>query len=35
MTNGTCLTNWKGGKRLLTIIDEALCNVIEESQVKV
>lgn len=29
------LTNWKGGKRLLTIVDEALCNVIEESQVKV
>lgn len=29
------LTNWKGGPRLLTIIDEALCNVIEESQVKV
>jgi hypothetical protein len=29
------LTNWKGGKRLLTIIDEALCNAIEESQVKV
>ncbi len=29
------LTNWKGGCRLLTIIDEALCNVIEESQVKV
>lgn len=28
------LTNWKGGKRLLTIIDEALCNAIEESQVK-
>jgi hypothetical protein len=29
------VTNWRGGKRLLTIIDEALCNVIEESQVKV
>jgi len=29
------VTNWKGGRRLLTIIDEALCNVIEESQVKV
>jgi hypothetical protein len=29
------LTNWRGGRRLLTIIDEALCNVIEESQVKV
>jgi hypothetical protein len=28
------VTNWKGGRRLLTIIDEALCNVIEESQVK-
>jgi hypothetical protein len=28
------VTNWKGGKRLLTIIDEALCNVVEESQVK-
>jgi len=28
------LTNWKGGKRLLTIIDEALANVVEESQVK-
>lgn len=28
------LTHWKGGKRLLTIVDEALCNVIEESQVK-
>jgi hypothetical protein len=27
------LTNWKGGKRLLTIIDEALCNAIEEHQV--
>ena len=27
------LTNWKGGARLLTIIDEALCNAIEESQV--
>jgi hypothetical protein len=29
------LTHWKGGKRLLTIIDEALCNAIEESQVTV
>jgi hypothetical protein len=29
------LTNWRGGRRLLTIIDEALCNVIEESQLKV
>jgi hypothetical protein len=29
------LTNWKSGRRLLTIIDEALCNVIEESQVDV
>ena len=28
------LTNWKGGKRFLTIIDEALCNIIEESQVE-
>jgi hypothetical protein len=28
------LTNWKGGSRLLTIIDEALCNIIEESQVE-
>jgi len=28
------LTNWKGGRRLLTIIDEALCNIIEESQVE-
>jgi hypothetical protein len=27
------LTNWRGGRRLLTIIDEALCNIIEESQV--
>ena len=27
------VTNWRGGKRLLTIIDEALCNAIEESQV--
>ena len=25
--------NWRGGMRLLTIIDEALCNAIEESQV--
>ncbi len=31
----TRLTHWRGGRRLLTIIDEALCNVIEESQVKV
>ncbi|WP_420966831.1 hypothetical protein [Bradyrhizobium sp. B120] len=29
------LTHWRGGRRLLTIVDEALCNVIEESQVKV
>jgi hypothetical protein len=29
------LTHWKGGQRLLTIVDEALCNAIEESQVKV
>jgi hypothetical protein len=29
------LTNWRGGRRLLTIIDEALCNIIEESQVEV
>lgn len=28
------LTNWRGGRRLLTIVDEALCNVVEESQVK-
>jgi hypothetical protein len=28
------LTNWQGGKRLLTIVDEALANVVEESQVK-
>ncbi|WP_245284415.1 hypothetical protein [Bradyrhizobium sp. WSM2254] len=27
------VTNWRGGMRLLTIIDEALCNAIEESQV--
>ncbi|WP_316232853.1 hypothetical protein [Bradyrhizobium sp. SZCCHNPS2010] len=27
------VTSWKGGKRLLTIIDEALCNAIEENQV--
>jgi hypothetical protein len=27
------LTHWEGGRRLLTIIDEALCNAIEESQV--
>ncbi|MGY4500882.1 hypothetical protein ACVWYH_004813 [Bradyrhizobium sp. GM24.11] len=27
------VTHWRGGKRLLTIIDEALCNAIEESQV--
>jgi hypothetical protein len=29
------LTNWRDGRRLLTIVDEALCNAIEESQVKV
>jgi hypothetical protein len=29
------LTSWNRGRRLLTVIDEALCNVIEESQVKV
>jgi hypothetical protein len=29
------VTNWKGGRRLLTIIDEALCNIIGESQVEV
>lgn len=29
------VTTWRAGSRLLTIIDEALCNVIEESQVKV
>jgi len=28
------ITDWKGGKRLLTIVDEALANVVEESQVK-
>jgi hypothetical protein len=28
------LTNWRGGKRLLTIVDEALANVVEHSQVK-
>ena len=28
------LMKWKHGERLLTIVDEALCNVIEESQVK-
>jgi hypothetical protein len=27
------LTHWRGGKRLLTIVDEALCNVIEEHQI--
>jgi hypothetical protein len=27
------LTNWYGGKRLLTIVDEALCNAVEENQV--
>lgn len=31
----TLLTNWRGGRRLLTIIDEALCNIIEESQLEV
>ena len=28
------LTRWRGGKRLLTIVDEALANVVEHSQVK-
>lgn len=28
------LTHWRGGPRLLTIIDEALANVVEHSQVK-
>jgi hypothetical protein len=28
------ITSWRGGKRLLTIVDEALANVVEESQVK-
>lgn len=28
------LTYWRGGKRLLTIVDEALANVVEHSQVK-
>ena len=28
------LTHWRGGKRLLTIVDEALANVVEHSQVK-
>lgn len=28
------LTHWRGGQRLLTIIDEALANVVEHSQVK-
>jgi hypothetical protein len=28
------LTNWRGGKRLLTIVDEALANVVEHSHVK-
>lgn len=28
------LTHWKGGRRLLTIVDEALANVVEHSQVK-
>jgi hypothetical protein len=30
----TKLVNWRGGKRLLTIVDEALANVVEHSQVK-
>ncbi len=28
------LTNWRGGRRLLTIVDEALANVVKHSQVK-
>jgi hypothetical protein len=28
------LTHWRGGKRLLTIVDEALANVVEHSKVK-
>ena len=28
------LTHWRGGQRLLTIVDEALANVVEHSQVK-
>lgn len=28
------LTRWRGGKRLLTIVDEALANVVEHSQIK-
>ncbi|MEH2479551.1 hypothetical protein V1282_002908 [Nitrobacteraceae bacterium AZCC 2146] len=28
------LTHWRGGQRLLTIVDEALANVVEQSQVK-
>lgn len=28
------LTRWRGGRRLLTIVDEALANVVEHSQVK-
>ncbi|GAA0007258.1 DEAD/DEAH box helicase family protein [Bradyrhizobium diazoefficiens] len=28
------LTRWRGGQRLLTIVDEALANVVEHSQVK-
>jgi hypothetical protein len=28
------LTHWRGGRRLLTIVDEALANVVEHSQVK-
>lgn len=28
------LTNWRGGRRLLTIVDEALANVVRHSQVK-
>jgi hypothetical protein len=31
----TRLTNWKGGRRLLTIIDEALANAVEENQIKI
>ncbi|MGB5903718.1 MAG: hypothetical protein WBH00_12785 [Xanthobacteraceae bacterium] len=30
----TRLTHWRGGRRLLTIVDEALANAVEHSQVK-
>jgi hypothetical protein len=32
---GSCFTSWRGGKRLLTIIDEALANVVENNKVTV